>query len=389
MYFLPQSGQVISPVRWYSLGEAARWVWASARAPAMSRACSKVSRPMRFVGVGDVHVAVGDVAYVGGVVEDPCDGVPGPRFAGAVAHAALVEFGGDGPGTEPLLGVDAEDVAQDRSLLCVGYEFLGVAVDVVSVGSGAAGPFSFGCFGSHSVDHSVDDGFSFEFGEDAEELHEHPADRGGRVEWFGGGAERDSGVVEFVQEIEEVGEASGESVDAYDEEHVVLAGFGGAEGTLQVGAVGGGAGGVVGEFLDEGPAGLRGDVGAERGELGVDGEGLVFVICGAPGVDRDAAEAGFAGQAGGAAFPASGFRGSGCHRPLDSFADGRPGSGPPMGGVRGDGGPVVDTCGLLGSTTGVRLSGEVGVGAPVVGDQDGQGVDGFGFLGGCHFDRFY
>jgi len=31
----------------------------------------------RFVGVGDVDVAVGDGADVGGVVEDPVDGVPG------------------------------------------------------------------------------------------------------------------------------------------------------------------------------------------------------------------------------------------------------------------------------------------------------------------------
>jgi hypothetical protein len=51
-----------------------------------------------FVGVGDVDAAVGDVAGVGGVVEDPGDGVAGPGFAGAVADAASVEFGGDGAG---------------------------------------------------------------------------------------------------------------------------------------------------------------------------------------------------------------------------------------------------------------------------------------------------
>jgi hypothetical protein len=97
-----------------------------------------------FVGVGDEDVAVDDVADVGGVVEDAVDGVSGPLAAGAVGDAAGVEFGRDGPGAEPVAGVEAEDFSKDGCLVGVRDELLGVGVDEVAVGAGASGPFALG-----------------------------------------------------------------------------------------------------------------------------------------------------------------------------------------------------------------------------------------------------
>ncbi len=96
-----------------------------------------------FVGVGDEYVAVGDVADLGGVVEDPADGVTGPWAAGAVGDAARVQFGGDGAGAESVAGVEPEDLAQDWCFVGVRDELVRAAVDEVSVRAGSAGPFSF------------------------------------------------------------------------------------------------------------------------------------------------------------------------------------------------------------------------------------------------------
>ncbi|KHD76002.1 hypothetical protein MB27_19110 [Actinoplanes utahensis] len=149
------------------------------------------------MGVGDVGVAVDDVAGVGGVLQEAADGHAGPFLAGAVGDAAPVEFVGYGAGAEAFLHVHADDFAEDRGLVLVWYEFLGCSVDEVAVGAVAAGPFSFGGFGVHSVDDAVDDGFAFEFGKDAEELDEHAPDGGGGVERFGGRGERDARVFEL------------------------------------------------------------------------------------------------------------------------------------------------------------------------------------------------
>ena len=68
---------------------------------------------------------------------------------------------------------------------------------------------------------------------------------------------------------------------------------GGAQGSLQAGAFGGGSRRVVGEgFSDEGPSGLGVDVRGESGELGIDGERLVLVVGGTAQVESDAARAG-------------------------------------------------------------------------------------------------
>jgi hypothetical protein len=120
------------------------------------------------VGVGDVDVSVFDVSGVGRVVEDAADGEAGPFLSGPVSDAAPVEFVGDSSGAEAFVCVQAHDFAEDGGFGVVRDEFLRFAVDVVAVGAVAAGPFPFRGFGVHAVDHPIDDGFPFEFGEDAE-----------------------------------------------------------------------------------------------------------------------------------------------------------------------------------------------------------------------------
>jgi hypothetical protein len=72
-------------------------------------------------------------------------------------------------------------------------------------------------------------------------LHEHPADGGGGVERFGGGDERDADLIEFGEQVQQVGQSAGEPVDAVDEQHVVAVGLGRAQRSLQAGPVGGGS----------------------------------------------------------------------------------------------------------------------------------------------------
>nr|WP_018804818.1 hypothetical protein [Salinispora mooreana] len=141
----------------------------------------------------------------------------GPLFAGAVGDAAGVEVGGDGAGAESVAGVEVEDVSQDGCLVGVGDEALGVFIDEVAVGAGAAGPLAFAGFRGHAAFNPVDDHVAFEFGENGEELQHHAADGAAGVDGFGGGGEADVGGVEGGGEVDEVGEAAAESVDSVDE----------------------------------------------------------------------------------------------------------------------------------------------------------------------------
>ena len=257
----------------------------------------------RLVGVLHIHLAVGDVAGVGGVGKDAHDGVPGPGLAGAVGHSAAVEFAGDGPGAVAFFDVKPEDFPQVRCFFRVRDEFLCFAVHVVPVGAGTAGPFAFAGFGGHSFGDAVDDGFPLKFREHAEQLDEHAADGGGGVERLGGRGERHPRLVQFAKQVEQVGQAAGEPVHPVDEQDIETPGFGGAQGLLEAGPVGGGAGGVVGEGGDQGPAGLGGDVGAQGGFLGADGERLVLVVGRAAQVDRHPARPGWdVTEAGGCAL---------------------------------------------------------------------------------------
>ena len=166
-----------------------------------------------LVGVLDIDVAVGDVPGVGGVGQDPGDGVPGPGLAGAVADAPAVQLGGDGPGAQALVGVEPEDLLQVRCFLGVRDELVRVAVNPVAVRAGAAGPFSLGGLCGHAPGDTVDDGLPLELGEHAEELDEHPADGGRGVERLGRRHERHPGAVQLGEQGQQVGQAAGESVE--------------------------------------------------------------------------------------------------------------------------------------------------------------------------------
>src|SRR5690606_33973588 len=159
MYFVAavgagdQPGEVV-----VGLGHGALGVGVMAGGGDLAGAVEGVAVDQWWVGVADVYLPVGDVAGVGGVVVDAGHGVAGPGFAGAVADAAVVELGGDGAGAEAVAGVEVEDFSQRGCLLRVGDELLGVGVDLVAVGAGAAGPFAFAGLGGHAVDDAVDDG---------------------------------------------------------------------------------------------------------------------------------------------------------------------------------------------------------------------------------------
>nr|WP_229789896.1 hypothetical protein [Pilimelia terevasa] len=138
------------------------------------------------VGVGDVDVAVGDVAGVGGVVEDASDDGAGPGLAGAGGQAALVEFVGDGAGPEPAFDVETEHFAHHKLLVGAGGEFLGVAVDGVAVWGASADPAALGGLGGGAGLDPVDDGVAFELGEHAQHLDVELADGAAGVDRLGG-----------------------------------------------------------------------------------------------------------------------------------------------------------------------------------------------------------
>jgi hypothetical protein len=98
------------------------------------------------------------------------------------------------------------------------------------------------------------------------------------------------GVGELVEQAGEVAQAAGEPVDPVDQQGVEQPGACGAERFLEFGAVGGGAGGVVGVDGDDLPvSGLGGHERAQFGLLGFRAERLVVPVGGAAQVDRDAA----------------------------------------------------------------------------------------------------
>nr|WP_229783444.1 hypothetical protein [Pilimelia anulata] len=238
------------------------------------------------MGVGDVDVAVGDVAGVGGVVEEAADDDAGPGLAGAGGQAALVEFVGDGAGAEPAFDVEAEDFAYHKLLVGAGGEFLGVAVDGVAVGGASADPAAFGGLGGGAGLDPVDDGVAFELGEHPQHLDVELAHGAAGVDRLGGRLERHPYLVQIGQELEQVALAAREPVEAVNEQDVEAARPGRAEGVLQAGPVEGGAGGVVGVLGDDGGVVAGVDVAVQPAALGVDGERLVVFVGGAAGVDR-------------------------------------------------------------------------------------------------------
>jgi len=97
----------------------------------------------------------------------------------------------------------------------------------------------------------------------------------------------------LVEDVHEAAQRPGQPVDPVDEEDVEPAGFGGGQRPLQGGSFQGGAGLLVAvDGADEFPSGLDLDVGAQLRLLGLQGEGLVFLVGGDADVDRDPQRAG-------------------------------------------------------------------------------------------------
>lgn len=130
-------------------------------------------------------------AQVDPVGQNQLDGVLGPGAAGARAKPLGVQLGGDRAGAEPVRGVQLEDLTYDGHLLLVRDQPVESPVQAVSQGTSAAGPQALGGLAFHTGHNPVDDRFSFELGAHAEHLHQHPAYRGGGVEWFSSRAEDD------------------------------------------------------------------------------------------------------------------------------------------------------------------------------------------------------
>nr|WP_246143191.1 hypothetical protein [Actinacidiphila oryziradicis] len=127
-----------------------------------------------------------DLAEVGAVAQDYHDAGAAPALAVLGSVSALVEFLGQS--SRPHAGVDVQ-VEDDRDEWCLTVhrgEHAGGGVQFVAVGPVAAAPLAACGLSFHAVDDAVDNGLSLELGEDAEHLHQHPADRRRGVEGFCG-----------------------------------------------------------------------------------------------------------------------------------------------------------------------------------------------------------
>jgi hypothetical protein len=241
----------------------------------------------RRVGGKVVGVSEVDLAEIGPVAQHGEDGHVVPRLAGLGAMPVGVEPGGDGLGAVAFAGVAVEDDRHEGRFVGVDGEVATPGVDEVAVGAGAPAPLAAGGFSLHAGDDPVDDGGPLEFCEHGEHLDHHPPRGRGRVERLGGRAERHPGCVELFEEGGEAAHRAGEAVDPVDQEQVVAMCAGLGEGTLEPGAFGGGARGLVAEGAHQLPVLLAVDVGAEPGGLGFEGVGLVGLVGGDPRVGGD------------------------------------------------------------------------------------------------------
>jgi hypothetical protein len=239
------------------------------------------------VAAGGGDPAEGQLTQVDAVGQDTQHLVRRPAPARGGAVPALIQCVRDGAGAGPVPGVKVEDQLHDGCLGPVRYQRLLDGVHLVAERAAAALPLAGGGFAFHPGDHPVDDGVAFELGEHAEHLHEHPAHRGGGVEWPGRRPEHHPGGVEIVEQGDQVAQAAGEPVDPVDQQHVDYPGSGGGERALQARAAGGGARSVVGEPGGLPPAGLGVDVCGQPGVLRLDGVGLVLVVGGPAHIHAD------------------------------------------------------------------------------------------------------
>ncbi|MGB6453090.1 MAG: hypothetical protein WBH47_01245 [Streptosporangiaceae bacterium] len=239
------------------------------------------------VAAGGGDAAEGQLSQVDAAGQHAQHLVGGPGPAGGGPVTAVVQHAGNSFAAEPVPDVGVEDEPDDGGLVRVGDERAGGGVDLVAERAAAALPFPGGGLALHAGDHPVDDGVAFELGEHAEHLGQHPAHRGGCVERLGRRPERHPGLVEVVEQGDQVAQAAGEPVDPVHQQHVDHPGPRRGERALQAGPVRASTGGVVGEPGGLPPAGLGADVGGEPGVLGLDGVGLVLVVGGPAHVNTD------------------------------------------------------------------------------------------------------
>jgi hypothetical protein len=166
-------------------------------------------------------------------------------------------------------------------------QVLGLRVDAEALWGDADGPLTFAGLALHAVDDPVDDHFAFELGEHAEHLYKHASGRRGGVEWLGGGTEDHTGVVEFVEQRDEVADAATEPVHPVDQQDVKPPGARSGERAFQAGPVQAGSRSVVGELRNDAPTVLGVGVGVELVVLGFDGEWLVLFVGGSSCVGGD------------------------------------------------------------------------------------------------------
>jgi hypothetical protein len=153
-----------------------------------------------------------------------------PGFAGAGAVALLGEPASDGADAQVLAAVQLEDDRYQWGVLVWDQEAgpggVGPGLGGVAEGVGAGGPAAAGCLAFHAADDTVDDHVALELGEDGQDAHDHAADGGLGVEVLGRGDQRDPGLIEDVNDDQQVADGAGESVQPVDQQHVVQAGVG-------------------------------------------------------------------------------------------------------------------------------------------------------------------
>src|SRR6266508_2894914 len=142
-----------------------------------------------------------DLAQVRAVAEHAQDDLRAPRTPGTGAEPVCVQLVRDCDGALAVDRVAGEDPLDHWELGRLPGE---AAIDVVakSIRGTAPWPPASGRLSLHPGYDPIDDGGSLEFGEDAEQLHQHPTRCRGRVNRFGGRTERHASPFEFFEEME-------------------------------------------------------------------------------------------------------------------------------------------------------------------------------------------
>ena len=99
--------------------------------------------------------------------------------------ASLVQSPGDCVGSDPIAGVEAKDLLDDRCLECVGDELFRLGFALVAEWDRPSGPVARLCSASHSRANAIDDHRTLKLRKGAEHLKKHAARWASGVERFG------------------------------------------------------------------------------------------------------------------------------------------------------------------------------------------------------------